>query len=325
MRLRTFSAATVAEAMRLVREELGPDAVIIETEPSAAGCLVTAALETEADLRYGPGLENAYDPLEAIADALAAHGVPPPLAQRLADAAIDRLDDNPTAALANALRLHFRFEPIELAGAERILLVGPPGAGKTVTAAKLAARHVLMGRLLRLVSADAIRAGGVEQLAALTQLMGLPLASVEGPAQLARHMTGAPGPVIIDSHGFNPYRAAERQEIVALARAARAEPVLVLPAGMDLAETAETASSCAELGCRRLIVTRLDLTRRLGSLLAAAEAGGYAFAEVGVAPDIADGLCPLTPLGLARLLLPTAAEADAHFTESNVSDRGARQ
>jgi len=57
-------------------------------------------------------------------------------------------------------------------------------------------------------------------------------------------------------------------------------------------------------------VTRLDLTHRLGSVLAAAAGAKLAFSEAGVAPEIADGLSPFTPLVLARRLLAQSELAD---------------
>jgi len=322
MRLRNYTAPTVTDAMRLVREQLGPDAVIVATEDIEGGCLITAAIEDEDDAGCAAVLDPPADPLEAIAAALDNHGVPPMLAQALGSAALDGIDEDPAAALAGALAARFRFAPVLLAPADRLLLIGPPGAGKTVTAAKLAARQVLMRRTLCMISADTTRAGGVEQLGALMRVLDLPLVAADGLDALARAAAAARGPLIIDSPGFNPYRAAERDGIRALAAAAKAEPVLVLAAGMDLAETIETAGCCAEIGCRRLIATRLDLSRRLGSLIAAAAAGGYAFAEVGIAPDIADGLWPLTPLGLARLLLPQSTGPGPVAPET--FDRGTR-
>ncbi|HZT87296.1 MAG TPA: AAA family ATPase [Stellaceae bacterium] len=321
MRLRSFTAPTMADAMRLVRDELGPEAVILATEESDDGYSISAAIE-EGDADFAAASADERDALETIAAALDGHGVPLALAQALGSAALDSIGEDAVAALASALASRFRFSPIRLKTTDRMLLIGPPGAGKTVTAAKLAARQVLMRRSVRVISADTARAGGVEQLAALMRVLDLPFAAAEGAAALARASAGGNGPLIIDSPGFNPYRQAERDDIRALAEAAKAEPVLVLAAGMDLEETTETAACCAELGCRRLIATRLDMSRRLGSVLAAAEAGHYAFAEVGIAPDIADGLWPLTPLGLARLLLP----GDGMHRSTNVAapfDRGA--
>jgi flagellar biosynthesis protein FlhF len=43
--------------------------------------------------------------------------------------------------------------------------------------------------------------------------------------------------------------------------------------------------------------------RRLGSLLAAAAAGGFALCEFGLSPQIGDGLVPMNPVSLARLLM----------------------
>ena len=47
MRLKSFTADSLPAAMRLVRDMLGPDAVILSTQPadSGRGVRVTAALE----------------------------------------------------------------------------------------------------------------------------------------------------------------------------------------------------------------------------------------------------------------------------------------
>jgi flagellar biosynthesis protein FlhF len=80
--------------------------------------------------------------------------------------------------------------------------------------------------------------------------------------------------------------------------------MLVFAAGADAADGIERAEIFADLGCSRAIVTQLDATRRLGSVLAMVEAAKLSFAEAGIAADIADGLLPFTPALLARLLLP---------------------
>ncbi len=64
-------------------------------------------------------------------------------------------------------------------------------------------------------------------------------------------------------------------------------------------------------GAGLLVATRLDLARRLGGVLAAADAG-LAIAEAGIGPGAADGLVPLTPELLARRLqsMPTDPRAE---------------
>jgi len=50
MRLKTYTAATTAEAMSLVRQDMGEEAIIVSTQRAADGhgTRVTAALETTA-------------------------------------------------------------------------------------------------------------------------------------------------------------------------------------------------------------------------------------------------------------------------------------
>ena len=92
--------------------------------------------------------------------------------------------------------------------------------------------------------------------------------------------------------------------LAALIGASNAQPMLVFAAGGDAADGIERAEIFADLGCNRAIVTQLDATRRLGSMLAMAEAAKLGFAEAGIGADIADGLLPFTPALLAKLLLP---------------------
>ena len=87
-----------------------------------------------------------------------------------------------------------------------------------------------------------------------------------------------------------------------LAVTANATTALVLPAGMDPAESADSASAFAAGGATLLIGTRLDLARRLGGLLAAADAGKLTLTEAGIGPGAADGLEALTPALLAERL-----------------------
>jgi flagellar biosynthesis protein FlhF len=74
---------------------------------------------------------------------------------------------------------------------------------------------------------------------------------------------------------------------------------------MDPAETADLAAAYAAAGASQLVATRLDQSRRLGGILAAAEAGRLALTEAGIGAGAADGLVPLTPAFLAERLLQT--------------------
>ncbi|HUZ72634.1 MAG TPA: GTPase [Stellaceae bacterium] len=311
MRLRSFTGRTMTEAMSQVRQSLGPDAVIVSTQEDSDGLMrVTAALDTvDTPVRMGTPEAGSID---ALALALAAHGLAPELTEKILAAALPYDDEDPLTALSSALAALFTFNPLAPEAARRVILfAGPPGAGKTVTAAKLAARTLLAGGSVRLVSADAARAGAADQLAAFARILGVKLYRVEKPPQL-RGVVESAGPtefVLIDTAGVNPYNADELRELRGLVGASAAEPVMVLPSGGDAVDTMEMARSFRDLGCARIAVTRLDIARRLGSVIAAADALRLDFAEAGVASAIADGLSPFHPTLLARLLLTAAARS----------------
>jgi flagellar biosynthesis protein FlhF len=301
MRLRTFTGRSTTEAMAAVRASLGPDAVIVSAQDDGNGnTRVTAALD---DRHTGAPDIPAVDTV--IGKALDFHGVAAALRDRLIDGALASALEGPTEALAAGFAGVLRFAP--LAAQDRaILLVGAPGGGKTVTAAKLATRDVLAGKRVRLVTTDLARAGGVAQLEAFAKILNVPFATADSPAALGSLVTLADGKerLIIDTAGVNPFNTGDRREIAAMIGASTAEPLLVFAAGGDADDGAERAQIFADLGCMRTIVTQLDATRRLGSVLAATQNVGLGFAEAGIAPDIADGLTPFTPGLLARLLLP---------------------
>src|SRR5690242_20553786 len=125
MRLRTFTANNMSEAIRLVRDELGPDAVILNTETVGGTVKITAALDRAAILEPTPQI--AAEPMDAIAASLAFHGVPTLLADRLMTVAESFLLDNPRQALGAALRARFGFAPLQPKETGRpVLLVGLP-------------------------------------------------------------------------------------------------------------------------------------------------------------------------------------------------------
>jgi flagellar biosynthesis protein FlhF len=303
MRLRNFTAPSMQEAMALVREALGPDAIIVSTDDEPGNVRVTAALD-EAEPR-GPQLTET-DTTDEISEALAANGVPGPLAEKLLMASLSFDADDTLVALSGTLAAVYSFAPIaEQSRSRPLMLVGPPGAGKTMGVAKLAARAVMAKRPVTLVTSDTVRAGAIEQLAAVARILGIELQTAESAGRLASIVRDVEPDALtlIDSSGVNPYNAADRRELSAMIVAAGAEPILVMPAGGDALDAIDLGRIFRDLGCSRMAVTRLDLTHRLGSVLAAADAARLGFAEAGVGPEIADGMVPFNPVVLARRLI----------------------
>jgi flagellar biosynthesis protein FlhF len=289
MRLKLYRAATMADAMARLRDELGAEAMILSSRRVREGVEIAAALETDGAPPTPP------DP-ERLA-LLEFHGVPQSLRPALLEEPLD-------AALAASLP----FGTLPTGQNDNpLLLVGPPGAGKTLTAARLATRLMLGGVTPMVITADGNRAGATEQLAAFTRLLGISLTVATHPLTLSRALVrrqdGAP--VLIDCAGSDPFDPNQIAELRALAAAADAAIALVLPAGLQPEEASDLALAYAEAGATLLIGTRLDLARRLGGLLAAASDARLALAEAGIGPGAADGLITLTPAELAARLSRT--------------------
>jgi flagellar biosynthesis protein FlhF len=322
MRLRVFRAPGMADAMARLRSELGADAIILATRRIAGGVEVTAALEPPpAYPSDAPGQAHSAEveppePLliepEAGGTAFApgparldGNGQPALARHNLPRALASRLDGAGPEVIAAVLSRLLAFGPVPQGAPRPLLLVGPPGAGKTVTSAKLAARHVQAGRRPLVISTDHARAGAAAQLAAFTRLLGLVLALAEAPGTLVKALAhAAPGqPVLIDTEGCDPFDPDQARALLELVRAADAEVALVLPGGVDADEASELARGFALLGARQLIPTRLDQARRLGGVLAAAAAADLVLGEAGTGPGAAGGLTQMTPEWLAQRLL----------------------
>ncbi len=315
MRLKIFTAPTMTLAMQQVRDELGEDAIIVSSQrtPNGRGFRVTAALEAAdpepQEAAEDPGTD---DIIEGIRHALVFHAVPGALIDRIMAPVSDMQAEAAVVTLAAALDASFAFAPLPDRPADRpFALVGAPGCGKTVAVAKLAARAVMSGLSVRVLSTDSVRAGGMDQLRAFTGVLDLELEAVDDPAELPNILAGDASSdlTLIDTPGTNPLDPSELERLRRTLGAADAEPLMVLPAGIDALESAELAETFAALGATRLIATRLDTARRLGGLLAAADAGSLMLSEASATPQIANGIAHLNPVSLARLLMPSGADA----------------
>ncbi|HYM30949.1 MAG TPA: hypothetical protein VEU47_06605 [Candidatus Cybelea sp.] len=329
MRLKTYHAPTMSEAMRLVRVELGDEAVIVSSYRSrrGRGVEVTAAIEPRDAATAAPVAMNGAavksPTTEQLAQSLAYHAVPEDLAERLRALALLDSSDPLERRLATALASELHFDPLPAGNRQPLVLVGAPGAGKTVAVAKLATRAVMAGRSVAVITCDTVRAGGVEQLSAFVELLGQPLVTVAGPEELCQAIAEAAerDTILIDTPGTNPLNAVEIADLQGfLAAGGNAHNILVLPAGLDGAEATDAARQFAEVGARRLLITRLDVARRYGAALAAAKAAGMSLDLASSSSFVAQGLHALTPGAVARLLLRNPAKTDlaAVFSEDSV-------
>ena len=338
MKLKSFTAQNAALAMEELRGTLGQDAVVVSSrrDPQSREVTLTAAVE-EAKEPAPPALISTTnepgsdiwheltggepsDPisspvLDEIGRVLDHHGVPPALGENIRSKAraIVSADGrhNAHVVLAAALDLCFRFDPLPTNRNPRpIMLVGPPGSGKSVAAVKLVTRSIIARCRPTLIATDTTRSGNSEQLRTYTDVLRIPLHITSDPASLRRIVVGCLSGrdlVVIDSIGIRPFDRAEITRLHTLIEAADAEPVLVLPAGGDPQETIELAEAFHAIGISRLLITRVDTSSRLGGLLGAA-VQGFTLTEASDSGNVSDDLWPLSPATLARAMAPEAVQ-----------------
>jgi flagellar biosynthesis protein FlhF len=326
MRLRSSHGVSLSDAMQQVRAALGNDAIIVATrDDEEGGVRVTAALddtpppaaaeteqETAAPAPAG-SINYGHDVVEVVAEQLLNHGVSPGLAETLLTTVTHFADHDALIALGAAMDKHLRFAPLFDGSHKPLFLIGPPGAGKTLCIAKLAASRVLNKKTVGVVTTDLVRAGAVEQLSSYTKLLKLNLLEVEDAPALRDAIEAHPNGelILIDTTGRNYLNKADMLDLKRLITAAPVQPVLVIPAGLDSQEAVDMARIFREAGADRMIITKTDMVRRMGSLLAMAHQAEMALTEMSQSPRATDPLIPLNPVTFARLMLPPDVVASA--------------
>jgi len=143
-----------------------------------------------------------------------------------------------------------------------IALVGPTGAGKTTTIAKLAANvHAFGTWRVGMVTLDTYRVAGLEQIATYAEITGCPLEVAYDAEDAARAVESLDGcdVLLIDTPGRSPKAGAREEEWWPILRAMRPDEIhLVVPAGLrpDIAAVAFTAH--AAMRPTHLLLSKLD-------------------------------------------------------------------
>jgi flagellar biosynthesis protein FlhF len=305
MRIRFLNTPDAAHAASLAADELGPDSHVVEAGAEGAFAGLAEGGGTGGRLPNGPA--------SVVERALLRHGASPMLVQAILTERRIRRARNPLTLLTGGLKATIGFGRLPRAGTARLLLLGPPAAGKTTLIAKLAARgpanrNGASAIPPTILSADTTREGGLEQLATVAQVLGIRIQPIDAADPTHAGLVAlAAKSVLIDTPAVSAHSTEGLAALARLALRAQAEPILVLPAEMDGAEAGALARAAAGIGVRRFMVTRLELARGLSPVIAACEAGLILIGGA-VTPHFAYGLRPFTPTLLARRLLATAAE-----------------
>ena len=312
MRIKTYFASSIAQAMQDIRREFGNDVLVLSTQHvTGGGVRVTIAIEnTSLDDEIQSALSDAPQGAcyQVIQKALVYHRVPELLAERLLTALQGENLTSPEAALARALDKTIAFLPLPTAASKRaFFFVGPSGSGKTIVAVKMAVRAKLANQRICLVTTDTKRAGALEQLSAFAKILDVPVVQARSTEQLAQvidTMRAQGDWVVVDTAGVNPFLPQDMHYLQELKGSiVGIEPILVLPAGLDAMESADIAQVFSAMGCKRLLPTHLDMACRIGNILYAAQKAALSIADGGMSAYVSEGFCSLDPVIMAQLIL----------------------
>ena len=320
MHLKRYRGKTLKDALRAVRQDLGPDALVLSTQvvqdrgPRGwlGGTLVeiAAAIERPALPDVSDRRHTVNEPsdrhVEALVARLGASGLEPGIARAVAES--HPMEQRRTASAENlhttlAGQLHALAAPDEdFAPVE--VFVGPPGAGKTTTIAKIAAQQrVRDGRRIGLVAADGYRVGAVEQLRLYAEVIGAPLTVARSVDELDHALATARRPILIDTPGRSPNDDMSREMFRVVGRHPGVRTHLVLPASLPPAHLRRTLDRFHEARPSRVVITKLDEADSLAPLVGVLREAALPISFVGTGQRVPEDLHRATPPAIAAWVL----------------------
>ena len=316
MKIKNITASTMPEALSRIKSELGDDAVILSSETIAGQLHLTVALDETTDFDFAEDESikeidtKAYFDETSLREALEYHGVLDLVQYHILSSCrevnrqYNRADD--LFVMQKALQKNFRFKSLFSEMTPVKIFMGTPGSGKSTAIAKIATQAKLKGIKTTIISTDNTRAGANKQLEAFADILAVDFSFYKEARELFRHIKNHGeeyGCILIDTPGINPFVKAELDKVYPFVDSLKCDKVLTFEAGINVYEAVEAAEIFAELGATSILPTRLDLTRRIGSILSIADCCNMAISGASVSASIAKGLAELDSASLAKLVL----------------------
>src|SRR3984885_13482108 len=215
------------------------------------------------------------EPLKArVLEELSAAGIAPDVASMLAKLPPQRTTvENPSHIPMALLVKHLPVvDDLSTVSGGIMAVVGPTGAGKTTTLAKLAARWCLRhgAKDLALVSTDSYRIGARDQLMTYARVLGAPMHAANSGKELAALLERLKSKklILIDTAGMGTRDARLAEQLAVLKQGApRARILLALPAQSEGNALEEIVQAFAPLNPVACILTKVDEAASLGAVI----------------------------------------------------------
>lgn len=323
MQIQRIEGRDLGEALARAREACGEDAVVVSQEAVAGGGVTLSVtrrsttagkpVKTLVPRAVATARRPARDELAEVRARLGEAGCSGELVERVLGP-VRRLAAEGVHPIDATAEVLGRLLPIaDLPKRSRTLrtmaLVGPTGAGKTTSLAKLAVVLLQAGRRVALATTDTYRVGAVDQLRAYAEVLQVPLYVAADGEALAATVAAAKDcdVLLVDTAGRSP-RDTEALTRLArdLERAGRAtelDAYLVLAASSGAGALAQARLAYAVLDPRATILTKLDETREVGVALEFCLRQGLGTAFLCDGQDVHESIHRATPGRMADLCL----------------------
>ncbi len=303
MQIKRFEAKDIQEALRQVKETLGPEAIILSTQKIAKGSPpygqgggarveVVAAVDppdlatvtsgvpvppapggNPPESRRSPGIGG-----DSCLQAILSSSLSPEFLRGLVGDFKNLRKEKKAWMNGEAFQGVLRWKVMEAVevlksepqGKKIWAFVGPTGVGKTTTLAKVAAHFLLrFNKRITLVTLDTYRIGGIEQLKTYARILRLPF-EIAGDAETLKEVIDRHQDrdlLLLDTAGRNPHRRDQLEEMKSVLSAdPRVENHLVLSATTKDADLAAIVQQFSVLPIRSYVFTKIDETEEYTSL-----------------------------------------------------------
>lgn len=338
MKLKSYFSGTVEAAMELARQELGEEALLINARPATPETRYLGAYEVVFGIppkKIETGVASSNDvaasdraPLDRPVNDRGANvrlALEVAALKRELERAMQSMQETrgpvPAAALAGAVSeapdapapapLCQTDPSLGRPGARAIAaLVGPPGAGKTTTLVKLAARYGLAARKpVHIISADVYRIAAADQLRTLASILGVGCDIAETAGSLAQLLEEYRSKelILVDTPGLAKADMDDAGDLATLfASHPDIDTHLVLPAFMRPSDMDRAIEQYAIFRPRKLLFTRIDETGSHQDLIRVAARHSLPVSFLGTGQQIPDDLEPASAEKIAELLATNA-------------------
>ena len=196
-------------------------------------------------------------------------------------------------------------------GRKLIACMGPTGAGKTTTLAKLAARARLdLGRSVGVISLDTFRVGAVEQWQRYAALMGIAFQVASDRSSFRRALAEISADIVlVDTAGRSTPASswALPDCLNGNAEDMTRHALLVLPAWLRASDVARVAGLYEAPAATEIVITKLDETLEAGGVLHAALPSNIPIAYLCNGPRVPEDIREASVEAVVDAVLPAEA------------------